>query len=150
MRVKLLEHGSQPGEQREIAINKEEFLVGRGPDCDLRLQASAVSRHHFLLRLRGSDLALIDLGSSNGTYLNGTRVRSQAALHHGDKITVGERSFVVEVDDQEGIDWGGEPNTDPTAVTARLPDIRKQAEAARKDKGKPPGTTGGERGASAP
>jgi pSer/pThr/pTyr-binding forkhead associated (FHA) protein len=148
MQVKLLERGSQPEQKREIPISKEEFLIGRGADCDLRLQASAVSRHHCLVRVRGAEVAIIDLGSSNGTYLNGVRVRSQAPLGHGDELKIGTVSFTVALDSQEGIDWGAEPNADPSAVTMRLPDVRKAVQTGRKEGGHLPGEAGGPGGAA--
>src|ERR1700722_4645594 len=52
MTAKLLELEAVGGQRREIAVTKEEFLIGRGADCDLRLRVSAVSRHHCLRRVR--------------------------------------------------------------------------------------------------
>jgi pSer/pThr/pTyr-binding forkhead associated (FHA) protein len=84
---------------REIAIHGEEFLIGRGADCDLRLPASAISRHHCLLRFRGNQASVADLGSSNGTFVNGKRLRSQTELRTGDEITVGEAHFLIDLGD---------------------------------------------------
>jgi pSer/pThr/pTyr-binding forkhead associated (FHA) protein len=120
MAVRLIEPGPRPGEKREILVPKEEFLMGRGGDCDLRLRSSAVSRHHCLLRVRGDEVVLLDLGSSNGTFVNGQRVRSQTALHSGDELRVGDYRFVVEVDRGEGISWGNESSADQAARTAKL------------------------------
>src|SRR5260370_1006508 len=71
MSAKLIEHGDNLAERREIPITKDEFLIGRGPDCDLRLGVADISRHHCLVRVRGSEAVILDLGSINGTYLNG-------------------------------------------------------------------------------
>ena len=97
MVAKLIEVGVSEDQTREILLHKEEFLIGRGSDCDLRLRASAISRHHCLLRLRSDGAWVSDLGSSNGTYLNGQRVRSQAELHSGDEIAVGSCRFVFDL-----------------------------------------------------
>jgi pSer/pThr/pTyr-binding forkhead associated (FHA) protein len=95
-----------------------EFLIGRGADCDLRLPVSAISRHHCLIRLHGAEATLVDLGSSNGTFVNGKRVRSQAPLHSGDEIRLGNSSFRVDLGD--AIDLDAQPPVDPTATTCKL------------------------------
>ena len=99
MNPKLIEPGTSNSKFRSIAIHQEEFLIGRGADCDLRLKASAVSRHHCLLRFRGAEASVTDLGSSNGTFVNGQRVRSQTTLHSGDESRVGTLPFVVDLGD---------------------------------------------------
>jgi pSer/pThr/pTyr-binding forkhead associated (FHA) protein len=120
MRVKLLELPVVEGQHREIAITKEEFLIGRGSDCDLRLGVSAVSRHHCLIRCRGGEVTLADLGSANGTFVNGQRIRSQTVLRHGDDIALGEFQFKVELEGMSGIDWGPEAAAPPDATTCRV------------------------------
>jgi pSer/pThr/pTyr-binding forkhead associated (FHA) protein len=100
MKARLIEPGSTPEQTREILLSQSEFLIGRGADCDLRLRAARVSRHHCLLRTQAGGVTLADLGSSNGTFLNGQRVTSQAALRSGDLVQVGDFSFVVELGDE--------------------------------------------------
>src|SRR5262245_15769524 len=146
MLAKLLEHGLAAGERREVAVTKEEFLIGRGADCDLRLKAPAVSRHHCLLRVRGGEVTLADLGSANGTFVNSVRLRSQANLRHGDEIGVGEFRFVLELHGPSGIDWGPQLAVAPDAKTYRLKDLprpRPADEAGKKDESHPPGEAGG-------
>jgi pSer/pThr/pTyr-binding forkhead associated (FHA) protein len=142
--AKLIE--SAAAKRREIAITKEEFLIGRGPDCDLRLGSSAVSRHHCLMRVRGQEVTVTDLGSSNGTFLNGKRVRSSAPLHSGDELRCGSFTFVLQLADDEGIAWGTEPDVDPNANTAKLKDAKRGA-AADQDIARPPGEASGPGGA---
>ncbi len=122
MPLRLLEFGENGEHLREIPILNEEFLLGRGTDCDLRLHDNAVSRHHCLIRVRGGELSLADLGSSNGTYLNGTRVLSQTALQTGDEIRIGAARYLVDRGDDP--DWAEkhlQNDVDPRAVTSRLP-----------------------------
>jgi pSer/pThr/pTyr-binding forkhead associated (FHA) protein len=119
MVAKLLEVGAPEGQRREIAITKDEFLIGRAADCDLRLRISAVSRHHCLLRIRPGEASLADLGSANGTFVNGQRVRSQVSLHHGDKVGIGDVTFIVELEGPSGIDWGPEAGAAPETTTIR-------------------------------
>lgn len=123
MKAKLIERGATTEQTREIPLNQAEFLIGRGPDCDLRLRISSVSRHHCLVRLGPDEATVTDLGSSNGTFLNGQRVRSQAALHTGDELQVGTCRFVVELGDQDHIDLDTAVGADPFTATMKLPRI---------------------------
>ena len=50
-------------------------MLGRGTDCDLRLVDPGVSRHHAELRVEDGEVVLVDLGSTNGTFVNGQPVR---------------------------------------------------------------------------
>jgi pSer/pThr/pTyr-binding forkhead associated (FHA) protein len=118
--VRLIERGSTPGQTREVPVNQPEFLIGRGADCDLRLRESEISRHHCTIRVGADEATLVDLGSSNGTYLNGQRVRSQAALHSGDELRLGSATFLVDLGDQEGPNLEV-PGADPLARTIKLP-----------------------------
>src|SRR5437016_5441366 len=120
MTAKLIEVANALDQTREISIVKDEFLVGRGSDCDLRLHDAAISRHHCLLRLRGDEATISDLGSSNGTYLNGQRVRSQAAVHNGDRLQLGDHVFLLQLGDQDPRNV--QPEVDPTGATIKLRD----------------------------
>jgi pSer/pThr/pTyr-binding forkhead associated (FHA) protein len=144
MAPRLIEPGASPGQTRQVLIGKDEFLIGRGADCDLRLRAAAVSRHHCLIRVRGPQVTLTDLGSSNGTYLNGQRVRSQATLKDGDELRVGDFRFLLELDDQSGIDWGADSGADSSARTYRLPNLQRARAEEEKERGHPLGEAGGQ------
>ena len=120
MLAKLLERGPDGGQRREIAVTKEEFLIGRGADCDLRLRLSAISRHHCLLRVRQAEVTLADLGSANGTFVNGQQIRSQATIHDNDEITIADCHFVILLQAQSGIDWGPEGGAVPGQTTQRF------------------------------
>lgn len=144
MLAKLIERAANPAERREIPITKDEFLIGRGPDCDLQLGVSAVSRHHCLVRVRGGEAQLVDLGSSNGTFLNGQRVRSQAVLHNGDELTVGPFHFDVLFGSEDGIRWYAEPANDPAAVTSRLPKVQQHLENTEDQENTRPPAAGAE------
>jgi pSer/pThr/pTyr-binding forkhead associated (FHA) protein len=139
MLAKLLERSASAAERHEIAITKEEFLIGRGADCDLRLRSKAVSRHHCLIRFQGGEVTLVELGSANGTFVNGQRIRSQATLKEGDEIGLGDFIFVLALHGQSGIIWG--PTTgDSQAPTIHVKDVKRGLE---KDEGHPPGEAGG-------
>lgn len=61
------------------------FTIGRADTCEIVLASKGVSKEHAKLTVKGQNLLLSDLGSSNGTFVNGRRVRSQA-LKPGDKV----------------------------------------------------------------
>jgi pSer/pThr/pTyr-binding forkhead associated (FHA) protein len=63
--------------------------IGRHDDCLIRIRSSQVSRRHCELHLDMGKLIIRDLGSSNGTFVNGKRVLGQQALKAGDVLTVG-------------------------------------------------------------
>ena len=69
------------GESREV-------IVGRDETCDIRIQAKSVSREHCAIEQDGQDMVLRDLGSSGGTYLEGSRV-DRVKIEDGMEIGVG-------------------------------------------------------------
>ena len=85
------------GERRDFPLTKERTTVGRTVDCDLRVPLSSVSRRQCELIMEGNALVLRDLGSSNGTYHNNTRVQ-EVTVEPGDEIKVGPVVFTVVID----------------------------------------------------
>jgi hypothetical protein len=127
--VHLLTHHPD-GTTRAFELTEHDtFLLGRMNDCHLCLpNDSQVSRHHFLLEACPPQAALRDLGSMNGTHLNGKKVGGrekgespeQGALRaypsidlkHGDRITVGQSTIEVRI----------EAAPDNNVVAAALPE----------------------------
>jgi FHA domain len=72
-----------------IVLGADELTVGRGWDNDVVLPDISVSRRHALLRRDGQGYLLLDLGSGNGTRVNGWRT-AKARLHNGDEIALGD------------------------------------------------------------
>jgi DNA-binding NtrC family response regulator len=77
-------------------------VLGSGIDADARVPQPTVSRRHATIRVLDSQLFIQDLGSKNGTYVNGVRVE-EADLRAGDKVQVGEATFVVEALDADDV-----------------------------------------------
>jgi hypothetical protein len=80
---------------RRVPMSGTPMTIGRAPDCQLVLKDSRVSRRHARLTARDGVLVLTDLGSTNGTRVNGHRV-TEVVLGAGDRVQVGETSLVVE------------------------------------------------------
>jgi hypothetical protein len=72
-------------------------LIGREQDCHLRPNSDLVSRHHCVFTLDDFALRLRDLGSTNGTFVNGQRIQGQVVLKPGDHVSVGKLSFEIVV-----------------------------------------------------
>jgi Protein of unknown function (DUF3662)/FHA domain len=75
-------------------------LLGRGTDCDLRLVDPGVSRHHAELRVENDQVVLVDLGSTNGTFVNGQPVR-RVALTDGTHVSLGRTTLVFRQDSRQ-------------------------------------------------
>ena len=86
----------EPGRQsRRVSVGGSPIRIGRGPDCELVLKDNRVSRRHARLHARDGVLVLTDLGSTNGTRVNGNRV-TELVLGAGDRIQLGDTNLVVE------------------------------------------------------
>ena len=93
--------------------------IGRAPECDISVQGDEISRRHALVKPTPDGLSVEDLGSSNGTYVNGKRVQ-QAFLAAGDELKLDTVRFIVVA-----------PGMEMTQQTARM---------AKPDAARVPGT----------
>ena len=84
--------GFDQGERLEIS--SKIVRIGRDSNNDLQLHDSEVSRFHTELQPEGDGFKVVDLGSSNGTFLNGERITS-AALSSGDRVQLGKTHIVI-------------------------------------------------------
>jgi predicted component of type VI protein secretion system len=107
------------GERRSFSITRDVTVIGRREDCDLRIPLHDVSRKHARLVREGDQLRIEDLGSSNGTHLNGQRIERDAVLQAGDSVQVGPVVFVVQVDGMPA-DEDLHPITAESAATAAM------------------------------
>jgi hypothetical protein len=82
-------------EGREVPVTGDRVVLGRSRECDIRLADANVSRRHAEVRHEEGTYWVIDLGSTNGTELNGRRVE-RAELSDGDRITLGSTDVRVE------------------------------------------------------
>src|SRR5919204_444388 len=81
--------GTQQGQAAQVSGDR--FLIGRGPDCELTLADGEASRRHALLRPQpDGSVVLEDLGSTNGTYVNGQRITGPVTLRGGERVRIGD------------------------------------------------------------
>ncbi|MBN2656286.1 MAG: FHA domain-containing protein [Spirochaetales bacterium] len=71
------------------------FSIGRLESSDLILSSGSVSRRHAKMNFDGEDLYIQDLDSSNGTFVNGSRIRERSLLRDGDLLKIGQTEFRV-------------------------------------------------------
>lgn len=82
-------------ETKVIRLRSEETVIGRQNGCELRIPSAAVSRRHCRLTFSDDVLSAEDLGSANGTLVNGERIDGIHVLRPGDSLEVGPVVFVV-------------------------------------------------------
>jgi hypothetical protein len=85
---------SADGTRVQIALDP--ITIGRHPDCDIVLPNEEVSRQHAEVRREEDGFVLVDLGSLNGTKVNGAGVRAPRQLQDGDVITIGAHNIRFE------------------------------------------------------
>jgi diguanylate cyclase (GGDEF)-like protein len=88
--------GQKVGERVQVIANVQ---IGRTPELELVLPDPGVSSRHAFIEDRGDAFVLIDLGSTNGTFVNGRRV-TECAMSHGDKLLFGQTVVRFEVQDE--------------------------------------------------
>src|SRR5438477_7766063 len=106
------------GGQQAIDLRAVNSL-GRHPNNSIQLLDKIVSKEHCIIEQRGQEFVLRDLGSLNGTYVNGERVRGEQALKHGDEIALG--STRARYDDGSGPLNFAPPAISPGAIQQPAP-----------------------------
>jgi diguanylate cyclase (GGDEF)-like protein len=82
--------GTQMG--RRFTLDGDALLIGRGSDCDIVVDLDSVSRRHAKIERKKGNIAVSDLNSTNGTYVNEEQVEEQA-LDDGDQLKIGNAIF---------------------------------------------------------
>ncbi len=80
---------------RRVTMDESPLTIGRLPECSVVVEDANVSRRHAEVRRDGPDVVVVDLGSTNGTRVNGAQVRTRR-LDDGDEIMVGRTSLRFE------------------------------------------------------
>jgi len=87
------------GKQKSFSLPSNVTVIGRRHDCDLRIPLSSVSKRHCQVSYDQGVLKVRDLGSRNGTLLNGKKIK-EAQVKAGDYVEVGPLKFVFQIDGQ--------------------------------------------------
>lgn len=86
---------SHESQQWEFVVDGKQISIGRAPSCDLALESDLlVSRRHAIILPRNGMHVVLDLGSSNGTWVNDTLISEETPLRVGDAIRIGEYELV--------------------------------------------------------
>ena len=102
------------GTQKVFHLPSKVTVIGRRHNCDLCIPLMSVSKKHCQINFDGGVLKVRDLGSRNGTVLNGKRIEGEAQIKAGDTLTIGPVSFVFQID--------GKPET--ISQPAGLPQVK--------------------------
>jgi pSer/pThr/pTyr-binding forkhead associated (FHA) protein len=106
---------------KSMLFPRGEYVFGRGTECHIRPNSDWVSRQHCLLRITAEGAFLRDLGSRNGTLINGTRLVDECQLEHGDQVQVGPLVFEVVLEESVS------ESATPAEAPARTADARDTA-----------------------
>jgi predicted component of type VI protein secretion system len=87
----------EKGRSPAIALQRPVLLIGRHPECDVRIDLPKISRRHCCLALAYDRVLIRDLGSHNGLRVNG-RLIQEARLHVGDEVAIGPVIYRLEIE----------------------------------------------------
>lgn len=80
-----------------VLLEEHEVLIGRDPHAAAMLEGDGfVSARHAIVRVRGTSTSVVDLGSTNGTFVNGERIAIETRLSPGDEVAVGSTRMIFE------------------------------------------------------
>ncbi len=112
------------GTRKEFNLPSNITILGRRQDCDLCIPLMVVSRRHCQLKKQEDALFVRDLGSKNGTFVNGKKIEDQMPLNPGDYIQIGPLTFTIQIDGRPI-----EVKKPDTAIIQSPPDISEADES---------------------
>jgi ABC transport system ATP-binding/permease protein len=128
--VIFVEQKPEAGREQPV---EEGTTLGRD-GCDVNLIDPEVSRRHAAIRTSGGSLAIEDLGSTNGTFVNEERIAGVTVLSHGDTVRLGATVWTVSIDDatsaQPAAAVAAEPAPPAPAPAGPRGDVEKPPEVA--------------------
>ncbi len=80
---------------RSIPVAPGQTILGRALDATIRFDVPGVSRRHARISVEGANVTVEDLGSQNGTYLRGEKIKGRAALGDGDELRLGPVAMLI-------------------------------------------------------
>jgi pSer/pThr/pTyr-binding forkhead associated (FHA) protein len=82
-------HFIKSGNGQRFALSADRIFVGRDPGSHIRLESADISNQHAVILRRGDEFLLQDTGSTNGTFINGERIKGRQPLKDGDVVRFG-------------------------------------------------------------
>jgi len=104
MRLSLVVLSAGQSQGNTIVVPRLPFVIGRDSSCNLRPSSASVSNRHCALVFQGRQVCLQDLGSTNGTLVDGQPVRKEHVLRGGERIQVGPLTFGVAIERLPAVD----------------------------------------------
>ncbi|HYF51145.1 MAG TPA: FHA domain-containing protein [Planctomycetota bacterium] len=98
-------------EQRTVPLDKPRLVVGREPTCEIHIDNLGISRQHCAFSQRGEAFVVQDLGSSNGTYVNGKKI-TEHFLNNDDEVVIGKYTLKFKNETQAPAAAPGAPKAD--------------------------------------
>src|SRR5215471_3950405 len=139
--------GKYQGGEFPLRMNRE-IIIGRSSDLDMVLVEDMVSRRHAKISSTEAEVYIQDMGSTNGTFVNGEKIAGRALLHEGDRILVGTSIIKVvavegmlanqsEAEARRRLEAGAKPQTSGRPMSGvieeiPLPDLLQLLSTSRK------------------
>jgi pSer/pThr/pTyr-binding forkhead associated (FHA) protein len=81
--------------KQSLPLTDGEHIAGRDPECSLAIDSTTVSRRHARITVVSGTATIEDLGSTNGTHVNGTRISAPTRLAPGNEVALGDEVLQV-------------------------------------------------------
>ena len=101
MNVKLIISDPSKSDSKDILLGEGEYLIGRESKCDICIKNTSVSREHAWLIISGQDVAIQDMRSSWGTFIDGIQIMGEVPILAGQSLKIGEVSIDLELHSAE-------------------------------------------------
>ncbi|MGQ4496010.1 FHA domain-containing protein, partial [Dermabacteraceae bacterium P13101] len=92
-------------DSQQYLLTGDVTVIGRGENADIILEDTGVSRDHVEFRVVSDGLVVTDLGSTNGTYVNGSRITTPVDISDGAIVKIGRTVITVTLRDGNGSEW---------------------------------------------
>ena len=115
----LLAHTAGP----DIPLARDVVMIGRHPECDVRLDSLRISRRHCIITTEGEVVVIRDLGSTNGTWINGRRVAA-GRVQPGDEVVIAHlRYYLGQASTRCSVGAGMPSHSDGPPYSPNSPDV---------------------------
>ncbi len=83
---------------KSVPVTRPRFVIGRAAQCDLRPASLYISGQHCAILVGADQVTVRDLGSTNGTFINGNRLEGECVVHDGDQLKLGPLLFELRLE----------------------------------------------------